>query len=1691
MAKSLISCARKHRVVVAAMLGVLSLGLVGTVALGASRRHGASRVTSLRRFSRIPIERTHAVGRVGTPGRHLAGFQLFDQGPLALGKANRGRGPHNGASPPAQFGLRRTGGRRFVPHHARVRRSAVSSQNVLPGGTGQMSLGPLTEVPSFRTEYSDTYASTSGIYQAKVYTRPVNYQTSTGSWQPIDDSLVASGSGFVNKADAYQATLPSSLGSGQVRIAVNGASASMQLDGAPSSATASVSGSTALYRGALPGIDASYQTLPGILKESLSLSDASAGGPITFTLALSAGLHAVEHDGTIVLQNSAGKTVIGMPAPYMVETPAAGAPPAPPSDLGHVAVSMSQVSGGIRVIYTPDQSWLQAPGRAFPVTLDPSFVPTSEHSDCSLFQSAPTTSYCAGYTYTLVSNASNGIGRTIMDFSAIKTALPSDAQVLGAAVSMNVTFSTASNGFVVVPMTEGFTPLATWNTYDGVNNWTFAADAPPPYSGAPAPGGAWEIDYLNGGVCCAWQATGTAPATSTGEQVGFDVTPMAQSWVDGSRAVPDLMLSENNMGLGQWFSIANYASGSGPSMTIEYTPRLGSPQGSTTQQTSLTDRMNLGVNVADGNLTVANNDLSVQGTGLNLSIPRTYNSLGATQASFGMGWGSAIDGDLPYVTTVVTDAAYLAMPDGGFYRFDADPNNPGGFLDPAGLDATMCDTATQSGCPGLVSGAGLEVVFQSGEKWEFGAIGGEWRLIADVDNNGNEITYQHNGPSSQVSQSTDTQGRTVTYNYTNGYISSIVDNAGGRTTYYTQNAAGQLTTYKDAAGNTTTYEYGIQHTQCSVQPGSNELTQITDPLGEITQMCYDASGRVTAIKRITNNPNPGDGDTTTYSYGPPTDCPGSYGETIETDPDNNHTRYCYDTHDQVTTTIDATGYRTADTYDLDDHATADTPPTNGQQNTGGTSTVCYDSNACAPPTQQAPGCERTIAQTAPPSTGSPSQTAASDTAIYPSSCPYLGATGAPRSFEPNSTTVPNGTNTSTPTTMTYGYDNNGNLYTITDQLTSQNKLTIHHVLTNQCTAPASCFGLVDYTISADGAQTNYTYDSHGNPKTATPPSIPPHPLGQITYNYDPNTSRLLSMTDGNGNQTQYQYDSLDRVKLVTYNDSSTTTYNYDADGNLKSAVDSKTGTISYGYDQKNRLTSETDPGAAGQPATTTTYGYDGADNMTSVTDAGGTVTYQPDADNRLWKVFEPGVANPTVFAYDVDSRRICTTYPNGVAIQEFYDYASNVKSIKAANGTGAGCNASSSDGTPTGNVFANYTYTYNQGTVDTGLRQSLQINNGTPFTYYYDVLNRLDETTGGSLGQPLFYSYDGDGNLQSKTNVNGTVSSFTYNGVDQLTNTGYNYDAAGNMLARPDAGGTTGLTYNPREQTATMKVDSAAAQSLSYLPGAGQTRPAQIGNQPGGGKAPSLETNVLGISAQEAAVQLLGHAAVTYYTRDTHGSLLSERTPSSGRYYYVEDANGSVVALTDANGNVANTYTYDPWGSTMTSTGSAPNSFGFDEGFQSLGGLYHFGQRYYDPTSGSWTQEDPVAHPSDPAQSDPYGFAGDDPINSIDPAGTFSTPRCVAACITAYAAAISGILLSCHHCVQHHDVLSCSSCAKAAAELVTATATFYACLWYCIKGGRQPLKNGAVAAVRRVDPSGARVAPPGFPGYGTCLTSSP
>ncbi len=240
-------------------------------------------------------------------------------------------------------------------------------------------------------------------------------------------------------------------------------------------------------------------------------------------------------------------------------------------------------------------------------------------------------------------------------------------------------------------------------------------------------------------------------------------------------------------------------------------------------------------------------------------------------------------------------------------------------------------------------------------------------------------------------------------------------------------------------------------------------------------------------------------------------------------------------------------------------------------------------------------------------------------------------------------------------------------------------------------------------------------------------------------------------------------------------------------------------------------------------------------------------------------------------------------------------------------------------------------------------------------------------------------------NRLSKETTSGTTN-YTYNDLNQLTASSdatYTYDADGNQIAVQEA--TRSVTYHYNDLG---RMSSAVIQSL------GQTT-LETYSYNGNGiriakNTDGIETRYL-IDPNGALSYVLAEYgsdgnASAYYTRGIE--LISRETSGEIRYYQY-DPNGSVRLLTDASGDVSDTYTYDAFGSLIFQTGTSGNSFLFQgEQYDAATGLYYLRARYMNPTTGTFTTMDAYqGSTSDPMSLHKYLFANANPVMNSDPSG--------------------------------------------------------------------------------------------------------
>jgi RHS repeat-associated protein len=485
------------------------------------------------------------------------------------------------------------------------------------------------------------------------------------------------------------------------------------------------------------------------------------------------------------------------------------------------------------------------------------------------------------------------------------------------------------------------------------------------------------------------------------------------------------------------------------------------------------------------------------------------------------------------------------------------------------------------------------------------------------------------------------------------------------------------------------------------------------------------------------------------------------------------------------------------------------------------------------------------------------------------------------------------------------------------------------------------------TTDANGNVTSYTYDTKGNVLTVTPPGS----VGAETVTYD-SLSRPSTITDGNGSKSTITYNADNQPTQITYaKDGTSINYTYDADGNLTQRTDGA-GTTTYTYDGYNRVTEIQQSGQANL-----NYTYDAAGNLKTEQGAGGTTTYSYDKANEVSGINQSvNNANET-FVY-TGGNLVNVYVPGSITETLSYDQAGRETSINAVKGS---------------TTLTSYSGSYtNSSGADTDLLQTLKNNvTGTTNTYGYDGLNRLKTVTGtgGTSPNSWTYAYDKNGNI-TQTSKNGTYSAiYGYNGDNELTTSGGvadgTYDSNGNQLS---LGSGESFYYDAKNQTSSITPSGGSTQVAVYTDADQQNR-TSFGST-------TEQNGLLGLYSDTTG------GVTTYYTHLPSGQTVGE-TIGSTAYYYLTDLQGSVVGVSDVNGNVQDTYSYDPYGNLLSSTGTVANPWRYDDGYyDTTTGLYKFGERYYSPTTMRWTQLDPSGQ--DPG----YVFAGDDPANEEDLSGT-------------------------------------------------------------------------------------------------------
>ena len=852
--------------------------------------------------------------------------------------------------------------------------------------------------------------------------------------------------------------------------------------------------------------------------------------------------------------------------------------------------------------------------------------------------------------------------------------------------------------------------------------------------------------------------------------------------------------------------------------------------------------------------------------------------------------------------------------------------------------------------------------------------------------------------------STDPFGNTTSVTYDGvGNMASVTD-ALGNTRSWTYDAQGNPTTFRDPLGNTTRFEYNP----------FGDLTKVTDVLGHSVDLAYDANGNQTAV---TTTRTRADGTqeilVSTREYDP------LNRVVAATDREGNYYAYSYTEGGQIRSTVGPTGevLCTFD-YGQGQNVTGTFPggvtfasklsplgqPEYRLNAAGGKTSFTYDAAGQLLSIQTPDGAR---AQAVYDPTGNRSSV------TNPAGAEYRFTYS--EANELASTRDPLGNR------VQYGYDEALRLTQITDPMGSEFKRTLDPL------------GRVTRSLFPDGTDQRMTYDAGGRLTSQTDQAgritrceydavgrltRMTDPLsGVTTYAYD-ETGNLVAVTDARDKTTRMAYSSSGRRTRYTLPDGTSRQWTYDANGKLTTFTDYAGRTRTYTYGPDGRLAAVTYADGSQE-----TYTYTALAKVASFTDVNGTCTYQYDARGRLTREVLPSgqavdyqygidgallavtsAGGATRYACDDAGRLTTVTAPDGGVTSYTYNAAGSVTHIDYPNGVYGTAQYDSmqrltrlqyqrADNT----LLSSYQYSRDAVGKVTRITEA----DGRQVDYQYDALDRLTrETITPAAGpvQTVSYTYDAVGNRLTRTDAAGTLT-YAYDDNYRLLTDGlrtYSYDANGNLTASADgADNHSAFTYNEGNRLVRAEITRAGhTDTIEHR----YSRDRRLRTTVNGTE---VTLYVPDVSGGVPRVLLETDAAGTPLAQYVYGHQPISRSAGGNTAYLHPDAGLSVRQLTNAAGQVTDSYTFDAFGQPLTAAGANDNPCRYAGGrVQPESGLYEFGRRWYDPQSGRFLSRDPLpGKPEQPASYNPYAYAANSPTNLVDPSGLeFTLPSLSTTC---------------------------------------------------------------------------------------------
>lgn len=373
-----------------------------------------------------------------------------------------------------------------------------------------------TLIEAETTPTRGVYANPDGTRTHKISTSPVRFKDGAGKWTDFDLSLVARPDGSLGaKAAPNAATLAKKADGSMATVATSAGPVTLRHpDATP--AVAVVDKQEAKFANALSGgRDIKVVLTPDGFEESVILPDAKAPANYREELALPAGVTVRDTKAGVELVDKAGKVIAAYGGGFAYDASyPRGDLPAP--------VSVRTVAQAGRVatleVAIADPAWLTAPGRSFPVTIDPVWTQTTAPGTGGRdIQIVSGTGANTNYSGLMANQAGIYQGNLYRSLLTFDTSNLAGATVTYAGVYMYAVYTgfvyscTATKPLSLYALGSTFNETTTWNTRPLPVG---AALSTITYAQQPYPNGAGTYCPPN------W--------------VGLPITSTVQSWVNGT-----------------------------------------------------------------------------------------------------------------------------------------------------------------------------------------------------------------------------------------------------------------------------------------------------------------------------------------------------------------------------------------------------------------------------------------------------------------------------------------------------------------------------------------------------------------------------------------------------------------------------------------------------------------------------------------------------------------------------------------------------------------------------------------------------------------------------------------------------------------------------------------------------------------------------------------------------------------------------------------------------------------------------------------------------------------------------------------------------------------------------------------------------------------------------------------------------